>query len=190
MVIIKPIMEFIDDHAGVKPFLWQDPWGDVKQYTCSGYSTPQRKGDHWQITLNFEQFNQEIAMALQLPDPGEGDRKSGDDEQLLWLETRDNFILIDSELKRLSDSVSPMPNDIGIMGEVGAGVGVTDELPVGMKPFVGTNIRGHEQYGNYYYEDGSVMCCITAFYYRLGHPDSPNYAKYGVVNPYLYQSHY
>lgn len=55
--IIKPIMAFIDDHAGVRPFLWQDPWGDVKQYTCSGYSTPQRKGDHWQITLNFEQFN-------------------------------------------------------------------------------------------------------------------------------------
>ena len=54
--VIKPIMDFIDEHAGVKPFLWTDPLGETKQYTCSGYSTPQRKGDHWQITLNFEQF--------------------------------------------------------------------------------------------------------------------------------------
>lgn len=54
--IIKPIEAFIDEHAGVKPFLWTDPHGDTKQYTCAGVSIPQRKGDFWQITLNFEQF--------------------------------------------------------------------------------------------------------------------------------------
>lgn len=54
--VIKPIEAFLDDHAGVKPFLWTDPHGKTKQYTCAGASTPQRKGNFWQITLNFEQF--------------------------------------------------------------------------------------------------------------------------------------
>ena len=54
--VIKPIEAFLDDHAGVRPFLWTDPHGNTKQYTCSGYSTPQRKGNFWQITINFEQF--------------------------------------------------------------------------------------------------------------------------------------
>lgn len=55
--VIKPIELFLDAHAGVKPFLWTDPHGDTRQYTCAAVSMPQRKGDHWQITLNFEQFN-------------------------------------------------------------------------------------------------------------------------------------
>lgn len=54
--VIKPIEAFLDEHAGVKPFLWTDPHGNTKQYTCAGASTPQRKGNFWQITLNFEQF--------------------------------------------------------------------------------------------------------------------------------------
>lgn len=54
--VIKPIMDFIDEHAGVTPFLWTDPFGIESLYTCAGYSTPQRKGNFWQIALNFEQF--------------------------------------------------------------------------------------------------------------------------------------
>lgn len=54
--VIKPIMQFIDSHAGVRPFLWTDPHGKTAAYTCSGYSTPQRKGNFWQISLKFEQF--------------------------------------------------------------------------------------------------------------------------------------
>lgn len=54
--VIKPIMAFIDSHAGVLPFLWTDPHGETHAYTCSGYSTPQRKGNFWQISLKFEQF--------------------------------------------------------------------------------------------------------------------------------------
>lgn len=54
--VITPIEAFLDEHAGVKPFLWTDPHGNTKQYTCAGASTPQRKGNFWQITLNFEQF--------------------------------------------------------------------------------------------------------------------------------------
>lgn len=54
--VIEPMMAFIDDHAGAIPFTWTDPHSKTSQYTCAGYSTPQRKGDFWQITLIFEQF--------------------------------------------------------------------------------------------------------------------------------------
>ena len=54
--VIKPIMDFIDSMHGVTPFLWTNPHGETSQYTCSGYSTPQRKGNFWQISLKFEQF--------------------------------------------------------------------------------------------------------------------------------------
>lgn len=54
--VIKPIMAFLDEHAGVVPFIWTDPHGETLHYTCRGYSAPQRKGNYWQIALNFEQF--------------------------------------------------------------------------------------------------------------------------------------
>ena len=54
--VIQPIMDFIDAHQGALPFLWTDPHGQTKQYTCGGYSTPQRKGNFWQISLKFEPF--------------------------------------------------------------------------------------------------------------------------------------
>lgn len=54
--VIKPIEQFIDAHAGVKPFLWTDPNGHTKQYICTGYNSSQRKGNFWQISLKFEQF--------------------------------------------------------------------------------------------------------------------------------------
>ena len=49
-----------------------------------------------------------------------------------------------------------------------------------MRALVGTNVRGHENYGNYAYSDGSIMCFVAAFCYRWGHVDSPRFEKYGV----------
>lgn len=119
-------------------------------------------------------------MAIQVPNPGTGNGATGDNEFVLWTKTKDNFIEIDGELKRLSDSVSPTVNDIGDAGGLGFGVGVTNALPLGMSTLVGTGVRGHENYGNYAYSDGSIMVYVAAFCYRWGHPDSPHYAKYGV----------
>lgn len=120
-------------------------------------------------------------MALRLPDPGNGipEDETGDNEHTMWLKTRDNFIDIDSELNRISDNLAPIANDIGIAGELGFGVGVTNALPPGMSTLVGTGVRGHENYGNYVYSDGSIMCYVPAFCYRWGHPDSPHYAAHG-----------
>lgn len=121
-------------------------------------------------------------MALRLPDPGNGvpEDQTGDNEHVMWLKTRDNFIDIDSELNRISDNLAPIANDIGIAGELGFGVGVTNALPPGMSTLVGTGVRGHENYGNYVYSDGSIMCYVPAFCYRWGHPDSPHYAAHGL----------
>lgn len=53
--VIVPIMNFIDEHAGVKPFLWTDPHGHTNKYICQDYDIAQRKGNFWQISLKFEQ---------------------------------------------------------------------------------------------------------------------------------------
>ena len=53
--VIKPIIDFLDEHEGYLPFLWTDPHGETRQYTCSDYPVVQTKANHWQITLNFEQ---------------------------------------------------------------------------------------------------------------------------------------
>lgn len=53
--VIVPIMNFIDEHGGVKPFLWTDPHGQTNKYICQDYEVSQRKGNFWQISLKFEQ---------------------------------------------------------------------------------------------------------------------------------------
>ncbi|HWO99179.1 MAG TPA: ubiquitin-activating E1 FCCH domain-containing protein [Methylococcus sp.] len=60
-------------------------------------------------------------------------------------------------------------NDIGVPGQAGYGVGICppELLPMGMMPLPGCYSRGHKDYGNYRYQDGSIMCWIPAFYYRI-----------------------
>lgn len=70
-------------------------------------------------------------------------------------------------------------NDIGIAGAIGFGVGICPALPAGMSDMPGTMITGHDNYGNYQYSDGSVMCWIPAYYYRWNGADSPRKAVYG-----------
>lgn len=70
-------------------------------------------------------------------------------------------------------------NNIGVQGASLFGIGITDNLPVGMSEMEGTTTLGHKNYGNYQYSDGSIMCWIPLFYYRWGGIDSPYAAKYG-----------
>ena len=53
--VIKPIMDFLDEHKGVMPFLWTNPHGITAKYICQDYNHSQRKGNFWQISLKFEQ---------------------------------------------------------------------------------------------------------------------------------------
>ena len=60
-------------------------------------------------------------------------------------------------------------NDIGVAGAQGFGVGIYHStLPSGFAEMSGTRDRASDNYGNYQYSDGSVMCWIPAFYYKFG----------------------
>ena len=59
-------------------------------------------------------------------------------------------------------------NDIGIAGSAGFGVGICPTLPAGFTPLDSYNQPYSDNYGNYQYQDGSIMVWIPAFYYKEG----------------------
>ena len=60
-------------------------------------------------------------------------------------------------------------NNIGIAGQQGFGVGICPgPLPAGMGGLSGYADPGSDNYGNYLFSDGSVMCWIPAFFYKWG----------------------
>ncbi|MBW1799211.1 MAG: hypothetical protein JRJ85_00645, partial [Deltaproteobacteria bacterium] len=58
---------------------------------------------------------------------------------------------------------------IGVAGTAGFGVGICPSqlLPAEMTPLAGYDEPTHDNYGNYQYEDGSIMCWIPKFYYLI-----------------------
>ena len=60
-------------------------------------------------------------------------------------------------------------NQIGTQGGAGFGVGICPPqlLPDGMVPLFGYDNPSADNYGNYQYKDGSVMCWIPKFYYLI-----------------------
>lgn len=75
---------------------------------------------------------------------------------------------------------APAINDIGAPGAVGFGVGVCPEKYPDLSTMSGTLIKGHDNYGNYQYKDGSVMVWVPAFFYRYGDGSNPSHPTYGV----------
>jgi hypothetical protein len=69
---------------------------------------------------------------------------------------------------------------IGTPGTQGFGLGVCNNLPAGMSSMTGSDDVASNNYGNYQYSDGSIMCWIPKFYYRINHSSNPTYADYGV----------
>lgn len=59
-------------------------------------------------------------------------------------------------------------NNIGTPGAAGFGVGICPSPPAGFTPMSGYSDPLSDNYGNYQYSDGSVMCYIPAFYYKVG----------------------
>lgn len=73
---------------------------------------------------------------------------------------------------------------IGIAGQQGFGVGVyggssSDLKAMGLKPMSGCFNPASDNYGNYIHTNGSIMCCIPAFCYRLGNASAPSYSRDG-----------
>lgn len=59
-------------------------------------------------------------------------------------------------------------NDIGTPGGRGFGVGICPTPPAGMHGLVGYTDPASDDWGNYQYADGSIMCWIPGFYYIWG----------------------
>jgi hypothetical protein len=59
-------------------------------------------------------------------------------------------------------------NNIGTAGQQGFGVGIAPSLPTNMNALFGTTDPASDNYGNYQYSDGSIMCYVPAFYYKYG----------------------
>ena len=74
----------------------------------------------------------------------------------------------------------PKVNDIGTPGTAGFGVGIVPSPITGFTALSGTSNKLSDNYGNYQYADGSIMCWVPAFYYRYGHADNPTFGDYGV----------
>ena len=70
--------------------------------------------------------------------------------------------------------------DIGIPGTAGFGVAPCPIVPAGYTPLPGYTDPASDNYGNYAYSDGSIMCWIPAFYYRIGHASNPTFAAHGL----------
>lgn len=71
---------------------------------------------------------------------------------------------------------------IGIAGQQGFGVGVyggdpADLTAMRLTPMEGCEDPTSDNYGNYIHTNGSIMCCIPAFCYRLGKATAPSYTR-------------
>lgn len=71
-------------------------------------------------------------------------------------------------------------NNIGLAGQRGFGLGICPSPPASYTALAGTYTIGSDEYGNYRYSDGSIMCWIPAYYARIGHIDNQTYTAYGV----------
>ena len=74
---------------------------------------------------------------------------------------------------------SALINNIGTAGTAGFGVGICPQVPAGFTPLPGCTDPASANYGNYQHLDGSVMCWIPAFRFRLGNAADPGFATYG-----------
>jgi len=73
---------------------------------------------------------------------------------------------------------------IGVAGTAGFGIGVApsnvDIASKGLSPVFGHDDPRSDSFGNYIHTNGSIMCFIPKFYYRVGSVSSPNYDRYGL----------
>jgi len=79
---------------------------------------------------------------------------------------------VDSEWVKISaeGTFQPAYNHIGTAGGIGFGVGICPPgwLPDNVSLMAGTETLGSDNYGNYQLDDGSIVCWIPAFWYKIG----------------------
>ncbi len=73
---------------------------------------------------------------------------------------------------------------VGQAGQLGFGVSpypgaYSDLADMQLTPMDGCFDPASDNYGNYVHANGSIMCCIPAFCYRLGNATAPSYSRDG-----------
>lgn len=84
---------------------------------------------------------------------------------------RDTSSKLAAHIARYHTFAPASVNDIGIAGGPGFGVGICPAPPAGFVGLAGYDSPVRDNYGNYQYLDGSVLCWIPAFFYRIA-PDT------------------
>ena len=92
--------------------------------------------------------------------------RSVKNSELTAAEIDANFTNLNND--KLDKSAYFVSSTIGAPGAQGFGVGLCKNLPSGFAKMTGTDDTASANYGNYQYTDGSVMCWIPAFYYKIG----------------------
>lgn len=84
-----------------------------------------------------------------------------------------------------ASALAPSVNSIGTPGNAGFGVGIAPDqaMPPGMVPLYGYTELTHFNFGNYQYKDGSVMCWIPKFWYKVGTQRSATITGITQANP-------
>ena len=80
----------------------------------------------------------------------------------------------------IASFITPRINHCNYPGGVGFGVGICPIVPAGFIELPGTRMLGHDNFGNYQYQEGSICVWRPLAYYRMGHVDNPTYGTYGV----------
>ena len=52
---LQPIVDFVREHSGAMPFYWTPPFGVLGYYKCKTWGLSPNGGDHWTLTMEFEQ---------------------------------------------------------------------------------------------------------------------------------------
>lgn len=52
---VKKVKDFLDERAGYKSFIWEDPWGELGLYTVEGFEVVPYAKDVFRLTATFEQ---------------------------------------------------------------------------------------------------------------------------------------
>lgn len=99
--------------------------------------------------------------------------------------TAGNYTISDEEEVEVADGVAKFKttyNNIGTPAVQGFGVGAcpSGSLPSGFSALTGSADPTSDNYGNYQFQDGSIMVYIPKFYYRIGHVNNPTYGTYGL----------
>jgi hypothetical protein len=144
----------------------------TSETNAAGHATDAETAkDLAQAAANFKGYWADLTGAASMP-------YSAHHDSAFWALTEDLADVtakepgVDSEWVKISSegTFQPAYNHIGVAGGIGFGVGIIPPvwLPDNVNLMPGTETLGSDNYGNYQRADGSIECCIVAFWLKIG----------------------